>query len=345
MDPISQAALGAAVAHGCFHRKLGWQAAVWGAAAGAAPDLDILFGIGGDPFDALVSHRGITHSLFFAPVIGPLWGLLLERRALRRGAPPDRGRLAAWMGAMTLALLSHPILDWTTAYGTQLLRPFSDARFAWPVMPIIDPVYTLLLLIGLLIAWRTSPRAIAGAASLGGLVLSTAYIAWAEHLNESARAFAAADLARRGIHDAHVSAYATMMQIHYRRVVARTADEDFAGYVSMWDPCGIDWGRAPRGDGPMIAALAETREGRIFEWFAMGMVNAHVIAEGDRAVVRLADLRYGIEIDPRHSLFALEAIFDATGELIESRLRNSAVTDGRSRFDGLLDSAFRICRG
>ena len=345
MDPLSQAALGAAVAHGIFHRRLGWKAAVWGAVAGAAPDIDILFSIGADEFHALETHRGITHSLFFAPVVGPIWGAWIERRARVRGAPVDPTRMWAWIGAITLALLSHPLLDYFTPYGTQLLQPFSDARFAWPAMPIIDPVYTLILLAGLAIAWRTSPKPLAGVASLAGVLLSSAYIGWGAWLNASAREFARADLAARGIENAEVSAYPTILQIHYRRVVARTEDEDLAGYVSMWEPCAIDWGRAPRQDGELVERALATREGRIFNWFAMGLVHPIVEAHGDERRVRFADLRYGVDTDPSRSLFGFEAVFDAAGFLVASRLVDFPIGDGRARLTGLFDAAYAACRG
>jgi len=345
MDPLSQAALGAAVAHGCFHRRLGWKAAVWGAVAGAAPDIDVLFGVTGDEFDALQSHRGITHALIFAPVVGPAWAWLLHRREQARGSPSDPRRLRAWIGAITLALWSHPLLDYFTPYGTQLLLPFSHERFAWPAMPIIDPVYTVCLLTALLIAWRTSPRSLAGIASLTGVAISSAYIGWGAHLNEAAREYATRDLEDRGVHDAVVHAYPTILQIHYRRVVARTPTEDRAGYVSMWAPCPIAWGTAPRVRDRWVAAATGTREGSIFEWFAMGMINASVVDEGDRRRVLFSDLRYGVDTDPRRSLFAFEAILNTAGQVIESRLRDFPIENGGARLSNLVQAAYGVCRG
>ena len=93
MDPFSQAGLGAVVAQTVGHRQLGFKAALIGAAAGALPDIDVFFSIGGDFIDQLISHRGITHSLFFAPVFGLLLGWLMFRWERRRDPSVDRGRL------------------------------------------------------------------------------------------------------------------------------------------------------------------------------------------------------------------------------------------------------------
>ena len=77
MDPISQAALGAVVAQASAQHKLSFRVVVAGAIAGAMPDLDVF--IAGDYFDNLQTHRGITHSLFFAPVMGPMLGYLIYK--------------------------------------------------------------------------------------------------------------------------------------------------------------------------------------------------------------------------------------------------------------------------
>ncbi|MFV2089757.1 MAG: metal-dependent hydrolase, partial [Pseudomonadales bacterium] len=140
MDPLSQAGLGAVVAQIAGHRRLGFKAALLGAGAGALPDADVLFSITGDFIDQLITHRGITHSLFFAPVTGPALGWLIWYRERRKDPSLSLSRRNCWMLVITLALLSHPLLDWLTPYGTQLLLPLSNSRFAINAMPIIDPV-------------------------------------------------------------------------------------------------------------------------------------------------------------------------------------------------------------
>lgn len=291
------------------------RAAVWGAIAGAAPDLDILMGLSGDSFDQLIAHRGITHSLLFAPVVGPLWGWLLDRRERARlNRARDPGRLAAWIGVVTLALWSHPLLDLMTPYGTQLLAPLSRERFALSVMPIIDPLYTALLLVGLGCAWRFRRTAWGYRATWMGLLLSCVYIGYAAYLNEDARRTAIDQLRAAGIDDAEVHAYPTVLQIHYRRLVARSPALDRVGYLSTWAPCLIDWGSAPRLRDPRIDHLRNERAGRVFDWFAMGMTHPVITSRGDGTVtVDLADLRYGFDTNPARSIFSVSQPFDAVG--------------------------------
>ena len=329
MDPVSQAALGAVVAHASAHRTLGVRALAMGAVAGGIPDLDVLWSLSGDAFDQMRMHRGITHSLFFAPVVGPLLGYLAWRFEKRRGGTE---RLRAWVLALTLALLSHPLLDLTTPYGTQLLQPFSDARFAIWAMSIIDPVYTVVLLGGVVVAWRRPHWRAASATALG---LSTAYLGYAWFLNEAAEDAARTQLRAEGVEHAEVAAFPTFLQVHYRRVVARTDGEVLTGFLSMWRPCPIVWSAAPRLTDASVAAWRDSREGRIFEWFAMGWVH-HVPTEGGLVS---ADLRYGFSTDPGISAFSTVAEFDEGGDLVRVMDAGRARPDFFSR-GGLLANAY-----
>lgn len=279
-----------------------------GAAAGALPDIDVFFSLDGDYFDQLVSHRGITHSLFFAPVVGPVLGWLAWHwSARRRNQPREPTALRAWILAMTLAILSHPLLDYLTPYGTQLLQPFSNARFAVAAMPIIDPIYTVLLLAGLMAGYRF--KAVAGRVAMATLLVSCAYLGYGWHLNEEAESFARAQLAAEGLGDVEVAAFPTILQIHHRRVVARTPDADRVGFLSMWDPCEIRWQREPRLPRSRIAAFISTREGAIFDWFTMGW--SHYAIQNGR--ITATDLRYGSDENPRASVFTASAALDVFG--------------------------------
>ena len=224
------------------------------------------------------------------------------------------------------------MLDLTTPYGTQLLLPFSDARFAIWAMSIIDPVYTVVLLAGVVVAWR---RPQWRAASVTALGLSTGYLGYAWYLNEAAEDAARAQLRAEGMEHAEVAAFPTFLQVHYRRVVARTDGEVLTGFVSMWRPCPIAWSAAPRLTDASVAAWRGSREGRIFEWFAMGWVH-HVPTE--RGLVS-ADLRYGFSTDPGISAFSTVAEFDAGGELVRVRDAGRARPDFFGR-GGLLANAY-----
>ncbi|HVY67067.1 MAG TPA: metal-dependent hydrolase [Gammaproteobacteria bacterium] len=304
MDPVTHMLVGAVVGQAVAGRKLGFaQAACWGAIAAELPDIDVLlpYMAAEDPLDMLVQHRGVTHSLWFPPVVGLLAGLLVSRFTLQPRANPW-----AWVTLFTAALLSHPLLDVCTHYGTQLLAPFSDRRFALPALPIIEPVYTGIFAIGLavsilLVRHERARRAVLVCALT--LVVSTAYLLYGLKLNSDAVAWARKDLTRRSSDVAVVYAFPTLLQLPYRRVVARTAGEDWVGFVSMAHPCPIVWSHHRRDDTAAIEQLRASYGGRIFEWFAEGLTAAYA----DDRHVFLADLRYGFLPDVLRSAWRLEA--------------------------------------
>ena len=174
MDSVTQAVLGAVVADACLGKQLGRKAAWWGLALGTLPDLDILFMPLFDAASALAWHRGISHSLLIVVLATPLLAWLLRW---------IHGSQISWQRgciATSLIWLTHVLIDAVTVYGTGLLEPFSSDWIEWNLFFIIDPLYTLPLLIATLAAlifsisrsWRPRMTTLA-------LVLSSAYVVWA----------------------------------------------------------------------------------------------------------------------------------------------------------------------
>lgn len=342
MDPITQAALGAAAGHAVFHRQLGTRAIAIGAVAGAFPDVDAFWGLFEGPFGRLVSHRGITHSLFFGPVVGSLAGWLWWRRERASArAPDDVADMRAWIGLFIVALMSHPLLDWCTTFGTQLLAPISRARFALNSISIVDPVYTFTLLAGLGLGWSFRHRPYAGRFAGIALLVSTAYLFLGLWINAIAEREAERQLADGGIDGAEIHAFPTMLQLPHRRVVAITESEIRVGFVSMWRPCEIEWGIAPRLRDPRIDAILATEEGRIYDWFANGLLAAEIVDEAGGPRVRLVDLRYGYVPDPLSSLWGIDTRFDSTGSMLGPPERYTDRPEvSRERISQLLADAF-----
>lgn len=160
MDPLTQGALGAALPLSCANRKQSMAAALLGFLAGMAADLDVLIQSDSDPLLFLEYHRQFTHSLIFIPLGGLLCALALQRLLA------DRWRLTFRQTLLfcTLGYATHALLDACTTYGTQLLWPFSARRFAWNTISIVDPLFTLPLLAGVIVSARRARPWVARAA-------------------------------------------------------------------------------------------------------------------------------------------------------------------------------------
>ena len=158
MDNVTHAALG--IAAGIVLRRRGASlpaAAVAGLLAAEAPDLDVFIRSAGDPLVSFRWHRHFTHSFAFMPVWALLSALLTAWffRWRKLGEAPWRDLLLpALAGALT-----HLLCDGCTSYGTMLLWPFTDRRYAWDCLPIVDLFATLPVLTLAILAWKKSaPR-------------------------------------------------------------------------------------------------------------------------------------------------------------------------------------------
>ncbi|WP_281222160.1 metal-dependent hydrolase [Photobacterium sanguinicancri] len=168
MDSVTQAALGAAVAGLIAGKKCSPKVLLAGAALGTIPDLDVFIHYG-DPVSDMVKHRGFSHSIF---VLLPFsWLLAL---AWQRFKPTQFSFMHLWL-LVAACLITHPLLDSFTSYGTQLLWPLS-ASIAVSSIFIIDPIYTVPLVIMVLasLLWREKGAKLCGI----GLGLSSLYLAW-----------------------------------------------------------------------------------------------------------------------------------------------------------------------
>lgn len=235
MDSISQIALGAAVGMAAMGRRTAlWKAALWGGIAGTLPDLDVVIDHG-DALRNMTMHRGASHSLFWLSVVSPLLAALPA--AIHR----ERPLFMRWWLAMWLALVTHPLLDAMTVYGTRLLLPFSDHPFAVGSVFIIDPLYTVPLLVGVGIALsrRDGARLRWNGA---GLVLSTAYLAWSAVAQAQVRDAAQEALAAQGGGPATLLVTPTPFNTVLWRVVAIGPDGSYReGFRSLFDGHDLRW--------------------------------------------------------------------------------------------------------
>lgn len=59
-----------------------------------------------------------------------------------------------WTRLFFLAIVTHPILDTFTTYGTQLFQPFSSYRAGFNNISVADPLYTIPLIVAIIIMSR-----------------------------------------------------------------------------------------------------------------------------------------------------------------------------------------------
>jgi inner membrane protein len=137
--------------------------------AAELPDLDYLWPADNSVLHSLRAHRGWTHSVLAAPLVA-LVSSGLTKLVFRRAALLS---LFAW--GLPAVLFAHLLSDAWTGWGTRLLLPFSDARVTLDWMMVVDPLFTLPLLVGAL--WGLRRRTLVGRALLTGAAVSCLYLA------------------------------------------------------------------------------------------------------------------------------------------------------------------------
>jgi inner membrane protein len=227
MDSLTHVVLGAAIGVAVTGRRVApWKAALWGAACNTLPDLDVLIDHG-DAVLNMVLHRGHSHSLFWLTLLAPVLALAATR--LIGGAGFGRWWLTTW-----LALVTHPLLDLMTVYGTQLLQPFSDHPYAVGSLFIIDPGVTLPLLAGLAAAlWLRSARGQRWNAA--GLALAAAYVSWSVAAQQHVQTLALASARAQGLAPQRVLVTPAPLNTLLWRVVLVQDGHYHEGFRSLLD--------------------------------------------------------------------------------------------------------------
>ncbi|ROR24778.1 inner membrane protein [Comamonas sp. BIGb0124] len=320
MDSLTQVVLGSTVAALAVPAKHRRAALVVGAVLGTVPDLDVLwFGLAGsDAVTTVTWHRGPSHALLVLAALG--WLLWL---AGRRWTARVREAPGPWLTAIWLSLLTHPLLDAFTVYGTQLFWPLSSPPVMASTVFVIDPLYTLPLLCGTVAAWVMSgknrnvqaagiqvanhraPSGLGRATDkarrwlLAGLILSSCYLGWSVWAKYQVDR--AAERALSGMGLADVPRFSVPMPLNTLlwRVIAMAPE---GGYYVADRSLVADRGEMAfafqPSDTAALAQVAEQSAGvRRLLWFTQGFVNARTEGVEGQPRLILSDLRMGVEPD------------------------------------------------
>jgi inner membrane protein len=330
MDPVTQAALGAAWAQPSARRPSIGLATAIGCIAGMAPDLDVLIRSSSDPLLALQYHRHFTHSLAFIP-FGALLCALLLYPLLRRRLSFGWCYLFCFLG-----YASHGVLDACTSYGTMLLWPFSPVRIAWDVVSVVDPLVTLPL-IGFVVAslLLRRPRL-----ALAGVAWCAAYMALGLAQNHRATSAALALADERG----HVPSRLTVKPAFGSIVLWKSIYEEdghihidavrVLGDVEIFPGQSLIKLNVER-DFPWLDPTSQqSRDVQRFEWFADGYLALDATIPN-----RIVDVRYSLVPNRGDGLWAIELDPTATADSHAAyvTMRRRPLAEGRE----LLDMLFR----
>ncbi|MFT5127694.1 MAG: inner membrane protein [Rhodothermales bacterium] len=313
MDSVTQAVLGAAVGDTVFRHQAGKRALLWGAAIGSLPDIDALGGLFSDAGE-IILHRSFTHSILFVAIATFVLGPVLQR--LNRGSEIE---LAKWRQLVFWCLATHVLLDCFTTYGTKVLLPFSNTPISFRAISVIDPGFTLPVILSLLLAIRASWRTLAIRISLGWcacyLILALGIKAYVHSVATSA-----------GIPAERIMTKPTPLNLFLWRINLDCGDRFLVGYYSLFDS-----------DPPRFAEFAKDHE-KLAQFADSPAHQLLARTMGDWYVVRdgpvICDLRYGRLLDWQTDVDSAWVFsYSLEGETLTRLPRDmSAIREQRSAF-------------
>jgi inner membrane protein len=283
MDSITQALLGASVQASLLGRWQGRKALLYGAVLGTLPDLDVVIDYG-DAIADMTYHRGFSHSLFVLSLLA----VALTWLARQIRPDPNYSGMRLFI-TIWLVLVTHVLLDAFTSYGTQLLWPLETPPVAWSSVFIIDPMYSVPLLLAVLVGAIFGLQGRSPRGACIALILSSLYLGFTLMGKQMAERRVETVMAEQGIQSDKVFSTPTPFNSLLWRVIIVDGDSYYEALTSWFDDQPPELVRLPRGE-RLAAALSESPQHSRLEWFSGGMLRYDEI-EGQ---ILVTDIRLGM---------------------------------------------------
>jgi inner membrane protein len=286
MDSVTQITLGAAVGEAVLGRKVGNRAILWGAIAGTLPDLDVFIPLG-DAVKDFTYHRAASHSLFVLALLTPLLVWLINRVHTRH-----RQYTRQWGLMIYLVFATHVLLDSFTAYGTQIFWPFVTTPMTWSTIFIIDPLYTIPLLVGVIAALVMTRHSSRGhRINHVGLLVSSLYLSWTLIAKLVVQNNVEDALDKQNISYQRIFTVPTPFNSLLWRAVVRDEAGYYEGYYSLLDSRNDIRFRYYASDEKLLAGIEQHWPVQRLKWFSKGFYS---VSRKQNDIV-ISDLRMGME--------------------------------------------------
>lgn len=308
MDSLTQITLGAAMGELALGKKIGNRAMFLGALGGTIPDLDIVFFPLLNDVERLGFHRGYSHSLVFTVLAALLLAYIFNRLYKNYKVKTN---YKDWAGLWLLSLVTHPLLDSCTTYGTQLFLPFSDYRAGLNNIFVADLFYTIPFLVLLIIAMfykrssKTRRRFVVAAIAVSSLYMGFTFISKtiANHNIEKA-------LAEQNIEYTKYMSTPTPLNciLWYCVVEDQNQDGYYLGYYSLFDKTNDIQFEYVEQKADLLGELADTYAVNRLKWFSKDYYIVRQVADE----LHFYDIKFGRigfgEVDDRSFIFSFKVI-------------------------------------
>jgi len=361
MDSLTQIVLGAAVGEAVLGKKIGNRAMLWGAIGGTVPDLDIIANFFVDDLQALIIHRGFSHSLLFGVLMPILLAWLVKRlydsqwykaqwykyfvgfaslmtlsvfafginfiatqinqgqqsivglaisiilflllafmlykRYISKEQHIEEVSFKEWYLLFFGAIITHPLLDCFTSYGTLLFYPFSNYRVAFSSISVADPVfYTIPFALCLFLASRVHrTKKLRRKFNYAGIIISSAYLLFTVFNKMNVNKVFESSLAEQGYSYDRYTTSPTILNNFLWHCIAQDGNTYYQGRYSIFDKEKkiVHWNEIEQGK-EYVDRMRGSFELETLSWFSDGYFN---IIENKHGQIQYNDLRYGFFVE------------------------------------------------
>ena len=233
------------------------------------------------------SIAGAIFSVIFAVL-----GIFLLRRWFdkNRMSWKEEPNVKEWSIMFFFAILTHWLIDACTSYGTQIFEPFSNFRISFNNIAIVDPLYTIPLLVALIVLIFVKNPKSRAIINWTGLGLSTLYMAFTFYAKSLANAAFTESLKKQNIEFVDYISYPTIFNSLLWQVTVRSDDAYYYGVYSIMDKDkNVEFIKLPKNH-DLLEPYKDEHYVKILKWFAQGYYN--VTEQGD-GVLQINNLRFG----------------------------------------------------
>ena len=239
----------------------------------------------------LLSGTSIIVKLLTMVMLGIIIWSVYKRYFIKEQRPTEAS-VKDWIILFFLAIVTHPILDSFTTYGTQLFQPFSDYRVSFCNISVADPMYTIPLIISLVLMSRyAKERSLRRILVWIGLGVSSLYMIFTlvnkSHINHVFEN----SLIENNIEYQRYMTSPTILNNVLWFCLAEREEEYIYGFYSIFDKSDkVELNRIPK-NYHLLKANEDDRVIKILNWFSNGY---YTVTDRKDGVLQINDMRFGM---------------------------------------------------
>lgn len=266
VDSLTHIVYGAALGEAMLGRKIGHRAALVGAIVNSLPDLDVIAtSIVHDDISYLEIHRSYSHAALTLILFAFPLAWLLNKML------PGKFSYKYWYTFSVVGLLTHSLLDCFTTFGTQLLLPFSNYLVGFNNLSIIDPLFTLPMLVLVVICFffkREKP--IRQKLAVAAVAYCVTYILFTFTMKYSAYTVFKDELDRKGVAVNTIYTTPSMLNCLLWSGIAVSGDTIYTGeYSVLQKRKEVNWIAFPKNE-RLLDQVTLKHDVEVLKWFSQG---------------------------------------------------------------------------